>query len=46
MWHEWEGREKGARFWWLGPWERDISEDRGVDGRVGSEWILGRLAGV
>jgi len=25
--------------------ERDHSEDRGVDGRMGSEWILGRLAG-
>jgi hypothetical protein len=24
--------------------ERDHSEDRSVDGRVGSEWILGRLA--
>jgi hypothetical protein len=21
-------------------------EDRGVDGKMGSEWILGRLAGV
>jgi len=25
--------------------ERDHSEDQGVDGRMGSEWILGRLAG-
>jgi hypothetical protein len=24
--------------------ERDHSEDQGVDGRMGSEWILGRLA--
>jgi hypothetical protein len=26
------------------PKERDHSKDRGVDGRTGSEWILGRLA--
>jgi hypothetical protein len=25
--------------------ERDHSEDNGVDGRMGSEWILGRLTG-
>jgi hypothetical protein len=25
--------------------ERDHLEDRGVDGKMGSEWILGRLAG-
>jgi hypothetical protein len=25
--------------------ERDLLEDQGVDGRMGSEWILGRLAG-
>jgi hypothetical protein len=24
--------------------ERDNSEDQGVDGRMGLEWILGRLA--
>jgi hypothetical protein len=27
------------------PEERDHLEDQGVDGRMGSEWILGRLAG-
>jgi hypothetical protein len=27
------------------PKERHQSEDRGVDGRMGSEWMLGRLAG-
>jgi hypothetical protein len=27
------------------PKERDHLEDQGVDGRIGSEWILGRLAG-
>jgi hypothetical protein len=26
------------------PKERDHSEDRGVDGRMGSKWTLGRLA--
>jgi hypothetical protein len=25
--------------------ERDHVEDHGIDGRMGSEWILGRLAG-
>jgi hypothetical protein len=28
------------------PKERDHLEDQGVDGRMRSEWILGRLAGV
>jgi hypothetical protein len=27
------------------PKERDHLEDQGVDGRMRSEWILGRLAG-
>jgi hypothetical protein len=27
------------------PEENRHSEDRGVDGRIGSRWILGRLAG-
>jgi hypothetical protein len=27
------------------PKERDRSEDRGVDGRMGPGWILGRLVG-
>jgi hypothetical protein len=27
------------------PKEGDHSEDQGVDGRMGSEWILGRLVG-
>jgi hypothetical protein len=38
------GREKCTRFWWENPKERDHSEDRGVDGRMGSECIAGRLA--
>jgi hypothetical protein len=36
---------KCTRFWWESPKEKDHSEDRCVDGRMGSEWILGRLAG-
>jgi hypothetical protein len=28
-----------------GPKERDYSEDRGIDGRMGLKRILGRLAG-
>jgi hypothetical protein len=32
-------------FWWKSLGERDHLEDQGVDGRMGSEWILGRLAG-
>jgi hypothetical protein len=48
MWHAWERREKCKRCWWESPKERDHLEDQGVDGRMGSEWILllGRLAGV
>jgi hypothetical protein len=37
-------REKCTRFWWESPKERDHWEDQGVGGRMGSEWILGRLA--
>jgi hypothetical protein len=33
------------RFWWESPKVRDHFEDRGVGGRMGSEWTLGRLAG-
>jgi hypothetical protein len=40
MWHAWERREKCKRFWWESPKERD----QGVGGKMGSEWILGRLA--
>jgi hypothetical protein len=32
-------------FWREGPKERDHTEDPGLDGRMGSEWIIGRLAG-
>jgi hypothetical protein len=45
MWNARERREKCTWFWWEIPKERDHSEDQGVDRRMGSEWILGRLAG-
>jgi hypothetical protein len=45
MWHEWERREKCKRFCWESPKERDHLEGQGVDGRMGPEWILRRLAG-
>jgi hypothetical protein len=45
MWHAWERREN-CRFWWEIPKARDHSEKQGVDGRMGSEGILGRLAEV
>jgi hypothetical protein len=44
MWHASERREKCTRFWWESPREGDHLEDKGVGGRVGSEWILGGLA--
>jgi hypothetical protein len=37
-------RENCTRFWWESPKERDRLEDQGVGGKIGSEWILGRLA--
>jgi hypothetical protein len=40
MWHAWERREKCTKFWWESPKGRDHSEDQGVDGRIGSKWIL------
>jgi hypothetical protein len=43
MWHAWERREKCTKFWWESLKEREHSEDQGVDGRTGSELILGRL---
>jgi hypothetical protein len=37
--------KKCKRFWWESQNERDHSEDQGVDGSVGSKWIVGRLVG-
>jgi hypothetical protein len=45
MWHAWERRGMSTWFWWESQKERDHLDDQGVDGRMGSEWILGRLAG-
>jgi hypothetical protein len=41
MRHAWERSEKCTRF----SWESDHSKERGVDGRMGSECVLRRLAG-
>jgi hypothetical protein len=46
MWHAWVRRVKCAGFGWESQKERDHLEGRGIDGRMGSEWIYGRLAGV
>jgi hypothetical protein len=35
---------KCTRFWWESPKQRDHSEDRGIDGRIKSVCILGRLS--
>jgi hypothetical protein len=37
------GEKSVQGFGGEGPKERDNSEDRGVDGRKGLKWILGRL---
>jgi hypothetical protein len=42
MWHAWE---RNVYKVLMGKPERDGLEDEGIDGRMGSEWILGRLAG-
>jgi hypothetical protein len=43
-WNAWERKEKCTRFWWESPKERNHSEDQNINGRMGSEWMLGRLA--
>jgi hypothetical protein len=45
MWHAWERRENCTGYWWESPKERDHSEDRGIDGRLGFERILGKFTG-
>jgi hypothetical protein len=44
MWHARDRTEKCTRFWWESPKERDHLEDRGVDERMESKWVLGELA--
>jgi hypothetical protein len=39
-----EGRNL-YRVWWEGPKRKDHLKDQGVDGRMGSKWTLGKLAG-
>jgi hypothetical protein len=43
MWHAWDRTENNARFLWEGPMERDHLKDQGIDGRMGLNWISGRL---
>jgi hypothetical protein len=43
MWHAWERREKCTSFFNKKPKERDHSEDRGVDGRMGTRMNLGEI---
>jgi hypothetical protein len=45
MWNAWVRRERCTRFWWESPKERDHLEEKGIDRKMGSEWILGSLAG-
>jgi hypothetical protein len=45
VWHTWEGIENCTRFWWESPKEEDHLKDQGIDGRMGLNWILGRLVG-
>jgi hypothetical protein len=43
MWHAWERRRKcNSQKEVESQKERDHLEDQGIDGRMGSEWILGR----
>jgi hypothetical protein len=44
MWYALENLEKCTRFSWGSLKERNQSEDQELDGRIESEWILGRLA--
>jgi hypothetical protein len=46
MRHAWEMRGKCTRSWWEDLKQRDDWEDRGAGARMGSEWILERLARV
>jgi hypothetical protein len=39
-----ERRGKSTGFWWESQKGKDHWEYQGVDGRMGSEWILGKWA--
>jgi hypothetical protein len=43
MWHAWE--RNVYKVLMEKPKDRDHLGDQGVDGRMGSEWMLGRVAG-
>jgi hypothetical protein len=45
MWHAREMGETCTGFCWESPKESGYLEDQGMDGRMGSTWILGRLLG-
>jgi hypothetical protein len=45
MWHAWERGETCTGFCWESPKDKDHLKDQGVDGRMGSKWTSGRLAG-
>jgi hypothetical protein len=45
MWQARERTENCIRSRWRSPKERDHSESRGTDGKMGLEWILGGLVG-
>jgi hypothetical protein len=45
VWNAWERREKLHKVLAEKPKGKNQSEDQSVDERMGSEWILGRLAG-
>jgi hypothetical protein len=45
MWQAWERRGKVTRFWWESLKEKHHSEDQGIEKKMRSEWILGRLTG-
>jgi hypothetical protein len=43
MWHSWERVETCTGFWWESLRERNLSEDRGVDGRMGIKMDLRKI---
>jgi hypothetical protein len=44
MWQVWESSEKRTMSWLESPKERDHSEDQGINGWMGSECIVRKLA--